>query len=164
MQIKKNNLILIIVPALIAAVLSFYAGTIYQKGKSANLTANQPGAPAGQMAGRPDSANSAGQQKRTGQGNGFQPVSGEIVSLEDNTLTIKASDGSSKIVVFSDSTVINTTTTGSKTDLASGANVMVIGTTNSDGSVTAKTLNVGQEAMTPPGNQPATDGQAPEQP
>ena len=56
-------------------------------------------------------------------------------------------DGSSKIVNLTSQTTISKTTTGSATDLKSGETVTAIGTTNSDGSVTAQNVLVGNGGM-----------------
>jgi len=51
-------------------------------------------------------------------------------------------DGSSKIVFFSDSTEISKTTEGSMDDIEIGKEIMVTGSQNSDGSYTAKTIQL----------------------
>lgn len=88
----------------------------------------------------------AGQGERNGQLNGrtagFRPVSGEILSAEEKSLIVKLSDGSSKLVFMSDSTGINKSTEGAKEDLKAGEKVMVIGTENSDGSITAQNVQI----------------------
>ena len=71
------------------------------------------------------------------------PVRGQIVSSGDNTITVKLSDGSSKIVDLTSQTKINKATTGSVSDLKTGTTVTAIGTTNSDGSVTAQDVTIG---------------------
>jgi hypothetical protein len=91
--------------------------------------------------------------------------SGEVVSVEDQTLTLKMADGSSKIVVLSDSTAYQKTDSATKTDLNTGTKITVIGETNSDGSFTAKTVMVGENTFTPPGGNfqggtPPNEGQA----
>lgn len=74
-------------------------------------------------------------------GNGG-PVTGEIVSSDDKSITVKIQDGSSKIVILSETTTYNKTSEGSKTDLAVGARVGVFGMTNPDGSVTAQNVQL----------------------
>lgn len=51
-------------------------------------------------------------------------------------------DGSSKIVLFSDFTTYNKTSEGSKSDLKVGEKIAVFGTDNSDGSVTAQSVQL----------------------
>ena len=67
---------------------------------------------------------------------------GSIVSMDDKSITVKLNDGSSKIVLLSGSTTYSNTATATKTDLKSGSTVAVFGTPNSDGSVTATTVQI----------------------
>lgn len=65
---------------------------------------------------------------------------GTILSVDDKSVTVKLIDGSSKIVLFSDSTTYSNTISSSKSDLKTGMNVNVMGTPNSDGSLTATNI------------------------
>ena len=71
-----------------------------------------------------------------------RPISGEIVSIDDKSITVKMQDGQSKIVLISESTQINQATQASKTDLKQGTTVAVFGSENSDGSVTAQNIQL----------------------
>jgi hypothetical protein len=86
-------------------------------------------------------------------------ISGSIIAADDSSITIKTSDGSSKIVLISDSTSISKTEDASKSDLITGEEVMVTGTSNEDGSVTATRVSLG--ASIPSGGTPPSDGTAP---
>ena len=72
----------------------------------------------------------------------FQPINGEIISSDETSVTIKLQDGSSKIVLLSDSTSINKAESGSKEDLKEGEKVLVLGNSNSDGSVSAQSIQL----------------------
>lgn len=72
-----------------------------------------------------------------------RPVSGQIISSDDKSITVKLMNGSSKIVLISSTTAINKSAKGTTDDLTSGQNVLVIGTTNSDGSITASNIQLG---------------------
>ncbi len=65
------------------------------------------------------------------------------MSSDSNSITVKLSTGSSKIVLYSPSTVIAVSKTGSASDLTTGQDVTVTGTANSDGSITATRIQVG---------------------
>ena len=84
----------------------------------------------------------AGQGQRLGNGKGGNIVSGEVISQDDKSITVKTQDGSTKVVYFSDSTKVTKSTSGSKSDLKSGAQVMASGTTNTDNSVTAMDIQI----------------------
>jgi hypothetical protein len=72
-------------------------------------------------------------------------ITGSILSMDDKSVTVKLLDGSSKIILFSTSTTYSNTITGAKTDLKVGENVAVIGAANSDGSVTATSIQINPE-------------------
>lgn len=141
---KKNQYILILAALLIGAV-SFFAGTRYQSSKGSNLAESTLGKSAAQG----QRAQQAGQtNNKMGQANqqgGM--VNGEITSKDGQSLTVKMSDGSTKIVIIADSTSYKKSTDAVVADLTVGENVTVIGTTNTDGSVTAKTVTVGETVM-----------------
>ncbi len=79
---------------------------------------------------------------RGGTGTGFRPVTGSIISADNNSITVKLTDGSSKIVLLSDKTEVNKAETVSPDELKVGATVSVFGTNNSDGSVTAQNIQL----------------------
>lgn len=74
-------------------------------------------------------------------------VIGEVTSKDDKSLTVKLPDGSSKIVLFSESTTFETTTKAQKSDLKTGQQVRVFGSTNSDGSLTANSIMLNPPMM-----------------
>jgi len=143
---KKNQYILILAALLIGGV-SFFAGTRYQSSKGgSNLaesaiekstTQGQRGQQVGQT------NNKMGQTNPQGGG----VINGEITSKDGQSLTVKMSDGSTKIVIVAESTSYKKSTDAVATDLTVGENVTVIGTTNTDGSVTAKTVTIGDTVM-----------------
>jgi hypothetical protein len=81
-------------------------------------------------------------QGRTGRGIGANFLSGEIISKDEKSLTLKLPDGSTKIVFFSGSTQISKATEGTIDDIEIGKQIMVSGEQNSDGSYTAKTIQL----------------------
>lgn len=132
---KYNSIVITAILVLIVGALSFFGGMKYQqtKGRGANLI--------GQFT---EGGNrQSGARFGGGAVNGAnRPVLGQIINLDDKSITVKMIDGSSKIVLIPDTAVISKTDTGAKTDLKTGINVGVFGTTNSDGSVTAQNIQL----------------------
>jgi len=132
---KEISLVLAIAIMIVIGGGAFYGGLSYQKAQSAKQRSG--------FAGRAGQFGDQAPGNRIGAARGgTQPVSGEILSINDKSITVKMRDGSSKIVLIGDSTLINKSTQGNKVDLANNQNVMVVGTTNSDGSVTATNINI----------------------
>jgi hypothetical protein len=73
-------------------------------------------------------------------GSGF--VNGEIISKENQTITVRLHDGGSKIIFYSDSTEISKFVSGASDDLGVGKSITVSGGMNEDGTVTAKTIQI----------------------
>jgi threonine dehydrogenase-like Zn-dependent dehydrogenase len=137
---KKINTLTIII-LLIALSIGFGGGIYYQKTKTTNLIQN------GQLR---NFQGSNGQNiGPSGAGNGtnrngarFNGITGEITSVDENSITVKMNDGSSKIVLFSDKTQVNKSAQASVADLKAGETVMVMGETGTDGSVTAQSIQL----------------------
>jgi hypothetical protein len=89
----------------------------------------------------------AGQGLQFGQGNGTRRagsnfLSGEVIGKDQQSLTVKMPDNSSKIVFFSASTTVSQMTQGSPMDIAIGQEITVSGEQNSDGSYTAQAIQI----------------------
>lgn len=137
---KKKQIILMIIGGIILLGIGFGGGVFYQKkwgNKNTVASGNfMNGAPNGQ--GTPPSGSEKGFRGTNGGGN----VSGEIISKADNSITVKTSDGSTKIVYFTDSTKITKSDTGNSTDLSVGTNVVVNGSTNTDSSIAGNMIRI----------------------
>ena len=129
---NKNTMIIIsAVLVIFAAVGGFLGGMQYQKRNAVSNFIQGGNSNFRQRFG------AAGQS-----GQNFRPVRGQVLSQGTDTLTVKLTDGSTKIVVLSGSTVYLKSTPVSQGDLKIGDTVNVIGTQNSDGSVTAQDVQL----------------------
>lgn len=135
----KNNLIIgVIIALILGAGGGFFAGMKYQQGQRGQAFTQQFGG--GRFPGGNGSANGTGGQNRFRNGGG--QVIGDILSQDNNSITVKMLDGSSKIIILSKTTTINKSSQGEVSDLKVGEKVAVFGTTNSDGSVTAANIQL----------------------
>ena len=125
---KNNNLVIgCVITAVVAGGVGFYGGTIYQQ--------NQRGARFAQ--GRTPNASNVP--------NGFMrggAVLGEITAKDDKSLTVKMTDGSSRMVILSDATIYRLSSESTIDEVAVGKTVSVSGTPNSDGSTTATSIEL----------------------
>jgi hypothetical protein len=149
---KLNQIISTLVLLVVVGVGAFFGGTKYQQSKITSQFTQRTGANGeiGQGMGRNNTADTT--VKNRGQVTGFRQTVGEIISADDKSVTVKLTDGSSKIILLSDSTVVNQTATASKTDLKVGTKVAVMGDTNTDGSITSKTIDINPVVPTTPKN------------
>jgi hypothetical protein len=152
----KKSLIKTIILIVIVGFFGFYVGIQYQMTQQKNLPTGGAQMPS-------NGANQQGQTGKQGNSMGAGPVSGEITALDETTVTIKTQDGSSKIVIYSTSTKVNKTSEGSKSDLKVGEKVTAIGSTSTDGTVTAQSISIGNGTLQgmPAGGQPGQNGGQP---
>lgn len=142
----KKTLPIFIVVVLIVAGGSFFAGTKY--GQSKGLAPRNFSDFGVMRAGQgQQNDQQTGAVRMGGRGNnGF--LSGEIISKDDTSITVKLPDSGSKIIFLSEKTSITKSTDGDSLDLETGKTVMINGTTNSDGSLTATNIQIRPEAGT----------------
>jgi len=126
---KNKNLIIMILLLVIVGGGAFFAGMKYQQSKQRNVARQF----FGQMGGR---------QGVSTNRLGFRPVNGEIIAADEKSITVKLQDGSSKIVIVSETTQINKAEQATKEDLKIGEKVAVFGQENSDGSLTAQNIQI----------------------
>jgi len=126
----NKNIIIAILIVVVMSGAGFFAGMKYQQSKRVSFTGG-------------------GQFNRNGmignsvpRGNGFRPVNGEITAVDDKSITVKLTDGSSKIVVLSDKTEYNKAAEATKADAKVGDKVAIFGKDNPDGSVTAQNIQL----------------------
>ena len=69
-------------------------------------------------------------------------VTGTIATMGSSSITLQLANGNSEVVFYSTSTPVSEPTTVSANTLKVGTTIMVGGTSNSDGSLTAQTIQV----------------------
>lgn len=125
---QKNKIILLVVGVVIVAGLSFYGGVKYSQNN------NQLGQ--GNFSQRIASSTQRGSRAFGGM------LSGQVISIDSNSLIIKSQDGGSRIVFLSASTTINKMTEGNIKDLSVGSNVFITGSSNTDNTVNAQVIQI----------------------
>ena len=126
---KTNKIISGIVVLLIVGGGAFYGGMLY--GKSHPVI--QPGAPLN---------NGARLSRNFGAGAGGLTM-GSVIAKDASSITLQLPNNTgSKIIFYSDATQITKTASGTPDDLTNGTTVSVTGTTNSDGSITAQSIQI----------------------
>lgn len=152
----KKFLPIIIIVAVIFGATAFYSGMLYGQSKKPvslssqgninnfrNLTPEQ----------RQQMMQSGGFNNRSKGANrqdGANFTSGEVISKDDKSLTVKLRDGGSKIIFYSDTTQIMKLASSTMTDLNVGETISANGTANSDGSITAQSIQVRPNFPEPP--------------
>lgn len=125
---KLNTILLIVILLLLVGGGLFFAGMKYQQSKLPSF---------GQFRGAMRQEGAPGAQQR-----GLGTVRGEIISQDEGSITVKLPDDSSKIVLISENTEITKAAEGAVDDLEVGKQVMVFGQENSDGSVSAESVQI----------------------
>ena len=129
------------VAVVVAAGAGFLGGMQYQKTK---VVANFRGNFAqGQMNGINGQTRATGTRTGSGMQQGMRGmIVGEVTAKDDKSLTVKLTDGSSKIVVLSGSTTYALSSEASLDKIAIGSKISAFGTSNSDGSTTATSIEI----------------------
>ncbi len=140
---NKQSILIVIVALLVGVGGGFYGGMKYQQNKT--LAGGQFGA-------RNFQNLSTEQRQQMGQQGIFRDMTGgqtaggvaagKIISRDENSITVELRDGGSKIIFLPESASISKSATGTLEDLIVGLEVMVSGTANSDGTLTAKSINL----------------------
>lgn len=146
---KKKQIIIAIIVLVLVGGVSFYSG--YKVGQSSRIVRGANGQMFGQngggammggangiRSGRPGQAGPGG---AGGAGGAMTLVSGEVLSKDATSVTLKLRDGGSKIIFIATSTALQKTVSGSVTDLVIGTQITASGPTNADGSINAVTIN-----------------------
>ncbi len=125
----KHTIIAIAVTAVIVGAGAFYGGMRYDQmnassrlGSTGQFRFNQNGS-----RGTRTNANFAG---------------GQVVSVDQSSITVKTQDGGSRIVFVNSGVAVTKNAAGSLADIKPGDDIMVQGTSNADGSVTAQSIQI----------------------
>jgi hypothetical protein len=73
-------------------------------------------------------------------GNGL--LSGTVAAKDSGSITLNTRDGSSHVVLITPDTTVSKSVSGSQSDVSVGSTIIVTGTTNSDGSVSASSIQL----------------------
>lgn len=130
----NNKIIAGVVGAVVLVGASFYGGVAYEKSRGTPLQFGSGNSEQFQNRGM------GAMGLRGGTGGGI--TAGEIISKDTTSITIKMQDGSTNIVLIGESTEVMKTEAGSLDDLSVGTSVTVVGTTNSDGSITGQDIQI----------------------
>jgi hypothetical protein len=134
---NRNQVIGAVVVLIIVGGGAFYGGMSYAGSQTPARSTLAAGG-AGGFAGRTGA--------RGGAAGGF--TAGTIVSASQGTISIQQQNGSStEIVLVSPTTQILKTAAGSASDLSVGTTVTITGTSNSDGSMTANSIQIRPAGM-----------------
>lgn len=143
----KKDIIVPLVIAIIFGASGFYGGMKYQQTKSISGFSREFGT---RTFGRGQGGNVMMKGQSGTQGSmrmGFRPILGEIISADDKSITVKLTDGSSKIVMLSDKTTINKAESATKDELVKGTKVSVFGQEDADGIVSAQSIQLNPTSM-----------------
>ncbi len=123
-----NKLILsVIITVIVAGGTGFYAGMHYPANTASGYKIDNPA-----FSGR------LGGNNRVGGG----AMAGSIVSEDSQSITVKLANGNTQIAFISTTTPVMKSTQGSISDLSVGQQVVVTGTANPDGSITAQDVQI----------------------
>ena len=113
------------------------------------------GLEAGRGFGQKDGSPMLGARQQGAGKRGAGMVAGEIVRIDDDTITVKVGTDGSRLILLSDATAVNACGPATTNALEVGKQIMVNGTTGDDGSVTAKTIQISDSEPRP--TTPSTD-------
>lgn len=127
--------------AVVFGIAGFFGGMYYQQSQRQTFRMGtfSPGGNFQGQAGQPNRGQNAGFGNR---GSGMGRVMGEILKLDDQSMTVAMQDGSSKIVLLSPETTYTESSKASKDAVKVGVTVSVFGNTNTDGSVMAQDVQL----------------------
>ena len=131
---KNKHFTSVIVLVIISLSSGFFAGSYYKNSQTTTSTA---------QIGTTFSRGVPGSTSKSRAGGIGGGIFGDIISKDNQSITVKLQSGGSQIVFVDPSTIITKSVSGTLTDLNEGTTVTINGTTNSDGSsLTANSINI----------------------
>ncbi|MBP9702842.1 hypothetical protein KBD69_04085 [Candidatus Woesebacteria bacterium] len=135
---KDNSKLTLGLVIVFAVTIGFFGGVYYQKKQGENYSRMQ----------RSDRSNASMRGREAGMGVKSNPgsvmmggaVNGEISAKDDNGITIKLTDGSSKFILVNSETKYTLSSGTDSTKAVIGEKIAVFGENNSDGTMTAKSI------------------------
>lgn len=138
---KSQNIIIgCVVIAVIAGGLGTYGGMTYQKSKVTSQFGQRENGqrmmPTQNGKKQTTNVNVPGMSSQRGM------INGEVTAKDDKSITVKMTDGSSKIVILSTNTSYRISADSKLDDVVVGKTVAVQGIPNADGSTTADSIEL----------------------
>lgn len=131
------KIVLAVVGAVVLGVACFYGGMVYGQSQSASAR-TQAGRFGNGQGGYVFQGRGGNGQGNAQGGGGF----GQITEIGDGYMVIADNNGNQTRVTVTDTTLIEKNASVELTDLSTGETVMVSGSTASDGSITARNVQV----------------------
>lgn len=135
---NKKTIAVLAISAVVIGAGAFFGGMKYEESQNLSLYKNFTGP----MQGVGGNLTAKGSNMIGANRNGNSAVIGEVIAKDNKSLTIKSGNNGSKIVFYSTSTQLQKTTDATLEEVVVGKQVMVSGTTNSDGSLTASQIQL----------------------
>ncbi|MHB9019778.1 MAG: hypothetical protein ACYC3G_02835 [Minisyncoccota bacterium] len=140
---NKKNIIIMAVGSLVVMSLVFYGGMRFDVRNKSFV--NTRGSFSGQF-----DIQGSGMQKFSGQNEGVfnrigginNGTSGEVIAKDDKSITVKLKDGGSKIIFYSDKTLVLKMATTSINNISIGGQVVISGSSGQDGSISAESIQL----------------------
>jgi hypothetical protein len=134
---NKKTIISVAAAIITSGGLGFITGSNLDKKESSNVRKEQIG-DFQNMRG----TGQVGSAIPGGKGMGGGMVSGEVLSIDGQSITIKIQNGGSKIVLVPDDVKVTKSVSTDRSDIKQGENITVIGKANGNDSISAESIQI----------------------